>query len=870
VEQRASGFRVARAAGVEYEMELPYAGLHQLCGPMLDIRGRLPDPQREAVEAAFGLSTSSPHDRFVVDLAVLDLLSEIAEEQPLVCVIDDAQWLDQASLRTLAFVARRLQAERVGLVFAVRQPVEVQELDGLPEIQLEGISDSDARALLDASWPGRLDDQVRERVIAESRGNPLALLELPRGLSSAVLAGGFELQSVVPLRRQIEQSFARQLETLPAQTRQFLLAAAAEPVGDVALLWGAASRLGLGADAAEPAQTAGLIELGARVRFRHPLVRSAVYQAASAAERQHTHRALAEATDPAADPDRRAWHLGHAATGQDESVADELERSAMRAHARGGIAAAAAFLQRAAELTPDATQRGRRSLAAAQAKLECGYQGAAWAHVAIAELSRPYHLQSAINGRLRAQVVFALRRGGDAPPVLLEAAVRLGKHDIEAARMTYLEALGAAVFAGRFNGSVGPREVASAVRAAPAGTRQSGPADLLLDALTTRFVEGYSAGVVPLKRALKAFERNAGSDDHDVMRWFWLAWIAAADMWDDEIWDGLTARAVRLCREYGALQFLPLALGYRAIGHAQAGEFGTAQALMEESDAITAATGNAPVEFPWGLLVAWRGVERDADATFSWRVAGAIKRGEGRGVSGLGYFNALLYNGLGRYDVALENARDACSYEDMGLLGLALAELVEAGVRSGATDEAAVALGRLEERASAARTPWALGTQARSRALLSEGTAADTLYREAIDHLSRSRVTGHLARAHLVYGEWLRRENRRIDARAQLRTAHEMFSRFGAEAYAERGRRELVAAGETPRSRTGPAVGVLTHQEAQIAMLARDGRSNPEIGAELFLSRHTVEWHLRKVFVKLDITSRRHLSRVPLSRLSPP
>jgi DNA-binding CsgD family transcriptional regulator len=863
----AAGCRVARAAGNEYEMELVYAGLHQLCAPMLDLRERLPGPQRDALETAFGLSAGPPPDRFVVALAVLGLLSEVAEEEPLVCVVDDAQWLDGISALALAFVARRLLAERVGVVFAVRESYEVRELTGLPELVLGGLDDPDARALLETTWPGRLDEQVRDRIVAEARGNPLALLELPRALSPEELAGGFGVPDFVPLTNRIERSFLQRIESLPDETRRLLLLAAAEPVGDTTLLWRAAGILGVGDDAAASAVAAGFIDLGTLVRFRHPLVRSAVYQAAPVLDRQEAHRALAEATDPEADPDRRAWHLARAASGLDETVADELERSAGRAQARGGIAAAAAFLARAAELTPDAARRGRRVLAAAQAKLDAGAPEAAEELLAAAERCPLDELHRARLTRLRAEIVFALRRGSDAPPLLLDAAELLEPLDAGSAREAYLEALGAAIFAGRLKGAVGPQEAAAAARGVPPAPQPQRPTDLLLEGLVTRFAEGYVAGVAPLRRALDAFGEDAGGDEDDIRRWFWLPWLVAGDLWDDELWHELATRAARLCRDSGALNVLPLALGYRALVHLHAGELATASALTQEADAITEATGNAPVKYAALLLDAWRGVEAEALERFDRGLENATARGEGRGIGALGYATAVLYNGLGRYEAALASARRACEYEDLGVFGFSLVELVEAAARSGAHDEAAAALRQLEERTGAAGTDWALGLRAWSRALLTDADRAEPLYREAIERLERCRVTVHLARAHLVYGEWLRRENRRQDAREQLRAAHELFGRAGAEAFAERTRRELVATGETARRRTDEARGVLTPQEAQIARLARDGLSNPEIGAQLFISHRTVQYHLRKVFAKLEITSRNQLGRLPAGRL---
>jgi DNA-binding CsgD family transcriptional regulator len=868
VAQNASGFRVSRAAGIEYEMELAYAGLHQLCAHLLDLRERLPEPQRDALETAFGISAKATPDRFVVGLAVLGLLSEAAEGQPLICVVDDVQWLDRASVLTIAFVARRLFAESVGVVFAVRQPSEVHELDGLPELPLGGLSASDARALLDSVWPGPLDEAVRNRVLAEAHGNPLALLELPRALTPAELAGGFGFPDITPIANRIEQSYLRRLESLPDDTRRLLLTAAAEPVGDTTLLWRAAGELGLGADAAGPAETAGLIDFGALVRFRHPLVRSTVYRAAPVADRREVHIALAEATDPETDPDRRVWHRAHAATGFDETLADELERSAARAQARGGFAAAAAFLERAAELTPDSARRGHRALAAAQAKYESGAPEAAQELLEVAEACPLDELQRARRTRLRAEIVFALRRGRDAPSLLLDAAKQLEPLDAGLAREAYLQAFGAAIFAGRLSDRVGPRDVAAAARGAPPGRQPSRRTDLLLEGLATRFAEGYVAGVAPLRRALDAFGQEVGGEEDDFMRWFWLPWLVAGDLWDDEMWHVVATRATQLGRESGALTVLPLGLGYRALVHVHAGEFARASALIDEAAAIEAATGIAPARYAALLLAGWRGVEADSRHVMDWGLENATARGEGRGIGGYGYTTAVLYNGLGRYDAALAGAQSACEHDDLGIFGFALVELVEAGARSGAHDAATAALRRLEERTDAAGTDWALGVQAWARALLSDGQAAEPLYREAIERLERSRVVIHLARAHLLYGEWLRRENRRVDARAHLRAADEIFSEAGALAFADRTQRELLVTGETARARAVVTRDTLTPQEAQIARLARDGLSNPQIGAQLFISPRTVQYHLHKVFQKLDITSRNQLGRLPDSLLS--
>ncbi len=861
----ALGCRIARAAGVESEMELPFAGLHALCAPMLGRVRRLPVPQRGALSTAFGLDAGPAPDRFMVGLAVLSLLADVAEEQPLLCVVDDAQWLDRVSAQTLGFVGRRLLAERVGLVFAMREDGDAHGLGGLPELALEGVGELDARVLLDATVPGPLDERVRDRILAEAAGNPLALLELPRGLTPTAVAGGFGLPGSVPLISRLEQGFVRQLESLPGETRQLLLLAAAEPVGDVTLLRRAAELLGLDADEAVPAGAAGLIDIGVRVRFRHPLVRSAAYRAASVPDRRDVHRALAEATDPQLDPDRRAWHRAHAAARFDETVSVELEHSAGRARNRGGVAAAAAFLERAAELTPDPADRGRRALAAAQAKFESGAPAAAQELLAVAETCPLDELQRARLVRLRAEIVFALRRGRDAPQLLLDAARQLEALDPTLARETYLEALGSAMYAGRLDADSGVRKAADAARAAPAAPPPPRSIDLVLDGMATRFTEGSGAGAPPLRLALQAFSNEALDGHAEIMRWLLLCPVvqslAVFELWDDDAFHVLATRAARLARDTGALTMLSVALVYGSGVHLFGGEFAAASALNHEADAIAAATGNAGLVYGKLLVGAWRGVEADALELISSGLESATARGEGRVLALAGYATAVLNNGLGRYEAAIDAAKRGSEDDDQGYAGWSLAELVEAATRAGRPEVAAAALPRLEQRTRAAGTDWALGVLARAQALTREGDAADALYREAIERLGRTRIRIELARAHLLYGEWLRREQRRLDARAQLRIAHDAFNRAGAEAFAERARRELLATGETVPRRTAETRDVLTPQEAQIARLARDGHSNPEIGAQLFISPRTVEYHLRKAFRKLDVSTRKELRR---------
>jgi DNA-binding CsgD family transcriptional regulator len=857
---RASDCRVISVSGVQSEMELAFAALHQLCAPLLDRLEGIPAPQALALRTTFGLSTGPVPDRLLVGLAVLSLLAESAAEKPLLCVVDDEQWLDRASAQVMAFVARRLGAESVGLVFGTRVPSG--ELTGLPQLAIAALGKEDAAALLDSVLTIRVDKRVRDQMVAETQGNPLALVELPRELTAAPLAGGFGLPGAVAIPGSAEEMYRRRSQALPGESRRLLLLAAAEPTGDPVLLWRAAGKLGIGATAARPAVEAGLVEFGARVRFRHPLTRSAAYQSASAEERQQVHAALAAATDPALDPDRRAWHRAQSAEGSDEDIAAELERSADRAQARGGLAAAAAFLERATILTPDPAQRTRRALAGAQAKVQAGEFNRALDLLAIAEAGRPGEAEQARVMLVRAQLAFAANRDSNVPALMLEAARRLEPADAGLARMTYLDAIRAAIYVGRFAGpGADLPAVARAVNAAAAPPGAPGEAGRLLDDLAASFPRAGMPVPDFIGAVRRIWDQDASLDWE--LRGLSVTSFAASGVWDHERWDMLTSQYVQLCRQHGALTELRLALTARSLALLVAGELTAADALIEELQAALDATGSNLVPYGALALAAFRGHESEASAMEQAMVADATSRGEGLAVTAAKWASAVLYNGLCHYRKALAAAQRATEYqkEDYGLRNWALAELVEAAVRGGARPAAVDACRQLAEVTRGSGTDWALGVQARCRALLADGEEADGLYRESVARLGRVRVRTETARAHLLYGEWLRRERRRGEARTQLRQAHQMFGEMGMAGFAERAGRELWATGETTRKRSVESRDELTAQESQIAKLAREGLTNPEIGTRLYISARTVEYHLGKVFSKLGITSRSQLDR---------
>ncbi|MET7712123.1 AAA family ATPase [Streptomyces sp. NPDC005407] len=862
----AMGFESLRAVGVEFEMDLPFAALHQLCGPLLPRIDRIPGAQREALEAAFGLRSDVAADSFRVGLAVLGLLTESSRDNPVLCVVDDAQWLDSASARVLTFVARRVESMGVAFAFGLRDVPDTDELRGLPTLTVPGLPEGEARALLAAEVLAPLDGAVRERIIAEARGNPLALLELARSAGPAAIAGGFALPDTVAGR--IERSFHERVAALPDDTRRLLLVAAAEPVGDPALLQRACVCLGTDIEAAAPAEAAGLLELGARVRFSHPLVRSAVYRAAPLAERRAAHSVLAKATDQQRDPDRRAWHRAQATRGVDEDVAAELEQSAQRAQTRGGLAAAAAFLEKAAALTPDRARRNERLLSAAQAKHDAGAPDEALNLLAAMDADGLDDLQHARSLRLRGRISFAVQRGNEAPPLLLEAARLLTPIDAGLARETLLEVLWSAAWAGRFGHAEAIVRAAEAVLTSTPLPQPPGAADLLLDGIVKLFTKGMAAAVPDIQAALRAYRRSGER------RALPLACRAAWGVWDDDALEALSTRLTATARDSGALAVLPVGLNFEAWLSLHQGRFDRAEALIQEADAVAEATGAPQTKYGAAFLAGWRGDPDQGLRLLDVSAREAASRGEATAVTITELATSVLHNGGGRYDAALIAARKAAEQIQISAFGVwALPEVVEAATRLGQTEVAINAAEELSGRTLPCGTDWALGVEAATRALIADDAVAEDLYREAIERLGRTRIRANLARAHLLYGEWLRRQRRRIDARAQLLTAHELFSMMGAEAFAARAEGELRATGGFRRPVVGPEPpparepkvarpvepssdlpAGLTEREVQVLCLAAQGLRNREIGIKLSISSRTVGHHLAHIY---DKTGRR-------------
>ncbi|MFD7842174.1 AAA family ATPase [Nocardia sp. NPDC059764] len=852
LEDAGAALRTMRAVGVESEMELPFATLHQLCVPLLDRLPVLPAPQRAAVETVFGLRTGTPPELFLVGLAVLSLLSDASESGPLLCVVDDAQWMDQASAQVLGFVARRLLAESVALVFGAR--VRTQHLLGLPELEVAGLHKAEALALLESTTHARLDPHIRDRIVAEAKGNPLALLELPRERTVTQLAGGYGLLQTDTLPTRIEHSFLDRIAVLPRQSQLLLLVAAAEPIGDPALVWGAAEKLGVTPGTALDDEIDQLVSFDVRVTFRHPLVRSAVYRNAEDADRRAVHLALAEVTDARTDPDRRAWHLASAAAGPDETVAAELERSAGRAQARGGMAAAAAFLQRSVALTTDLARRAERAVAAADASVRAGDPAAARRYADIADLDADSELLRARTQLVRGRIAQAAGFNNEAPPILLAAAQRLESFDMDLARETYLLAWGSAAWGAADAANL--VAISEKIRELPPPQGNPRPIDLVLKACALLVTEGLATAITTLRRAMDALVDLPASD---VLGWGWAACGLSPAVWSEQVMIETYSRAAEVVRAAGILTELPIYLASLGAATSLIGDFTAAAGIVAESEGLAAATGIPLAPYTTLILTAMQGKEDEAAAIIAATIEQTSADGQLTGVTTAHWAAAVLYNGLARYEEALSAARASTHIAQLVVSVWVLPELIEAAARVGDDKAAHEALDHLVAAAEAGDTDWSHGILARCRALLAD-EAADDLYRESIERLQRTLMRPELARAHLLYGEWLRRQSRRVDARRELRTAYDMFVTIGMAAFAERARRELLASGEKIRKRTVETTeNDLTPQERQIALLVGEGLSNPEVGARLFLSPRTVEWHLRKIFTKLSITSRRQL-----------
>jgi DNA-binding CsgD family transcriptional regulator len=851
--RQASGLRTAEVEGVQAEMELTFAAIHRLCAPMLDGLGDLAVPQQNALRVALGVSSGDAPDRFLVAVAVLNLLAATAEERPLLCLVDDGQWLDAASVQALGFVARRLAAEPVAMLFSLREPTTTRALDGLPELSLEGLDEPDARALLSRAAPGRLDDRVRDRIIAETRGNPLALVELSQRMSPSERAGGFAPPAAIDLPSWLEEQYVRQVAGLPEETQRLILLAAAEPLGDATLLWRAAERLSTDPGALARATEAGLLEIDDRVRFYHPLVRSAVYRAASLDERRRVHDALADVSDPELAADRRAWHRALAAVGPDEAVATDLEHSAGRAQSRGGLAAAAALLERATALTPHPPLQAARGLAAAEASFQAGEFKATQRLLATAESGPLNGFQRARAALLRGHAAVVSAYGNEAASLLLEAAKQLEPFDLSFARRAYLTAWSAAVTAHHLGGASVLLDVSRAVRALPPLPPDPHPLDLVIEGFALLITDGHAVAMPILQRAAKAvLQLPVG----DVLRWGWQVGGVRSATWDDDA-IAVYERQALLVRDAGALAELPIHLQALALERAWRGDLSGARGLISEAEGIATSMGTQVPPFALLRILALEGREAEARPLIESVIKESTARGQGIAVMVAHWAAAVLYNGRGRYEEAAATAGEVATKGILPWLSMwTRFELVEASARVGDTEVAWKALDELAATTQPAGTGFALGIEARCRALLADGDDAEELYREAVKQLDRAGIRTELARAHLVFGEWLRREGRLREAREALQAAEEMFAELGMEAFAERAQGELVAAGGKLSTHVVEAREELTPQEEQIARLARDGLTNTEIGAQLFLSPRTIEWHLGKVFGKLGIDSR--------------
>jgi DNA-binding CsgD family transcriptional regulator/nucleoside-triphosphatase THEP1 len=858
----ATDFRVVRVAGVEAETSFDLAALHQVLLPFLPRLDALPVPQRRALSRVFGRTGGPVPDRFLVGLASLTLLADAAVEQPLLVVLDDAQALDQASTTLLAFIARRLDADRVAILVAFRDPVEQTPwLEEIPELHLSGLQENDARALLASAG---LAEPSHEQALATAAGNPLALVELASAAALLQAGGPSAWTEPLPIGDRLQEYFLRRVLELPTDSQELLLLAAVERHGDGDLILRAAAKLAIADQAAGPLEAERLLTFQPSVGFRHPLIRSAVYHGASPPRRQRAHAALAAALGPD-EADRRAWHRAAASPDLDEDVAGELEASAVRARDRGGYRASAALLVRAAELTPDADRRRLRFVHAASDAFAAGAPAVAkdLLEKAVPGLNDPVVWTEV--RLLEAQTQFALGESSTVPAALVEVAKALEPLDVSRARATLLDAWMAALYAGRSAGEADERSIYRLARGIPRPPQMpEAPADLLLDGIALLDVD-YPAGVLRLRRAIQACLNDKGAEEEDLRLVFFASQVAI-ELWDEQAQQALAARAVGSARRRGALTLLLPALGYQSLGEIQRGQFAAAETTLAQGDDLAEAIGSKGFfgAFDRLPLLVWRGDERRARVVAAAAMRESVVQGQGGRVTSARAALAILELGLGNYEAARLAAQPVYD-EDPFYFGTVITpDLIEAAARSDARELAVAALKRLSTRARASGTPKALGLLARSSALLANNADAEPLYAAAVEHLRRSHALPELARAHLLFGEWLRHRQRRHDARDQLRTAYELFDSIGANAFAARARVELLATGERPRRRAFETRDELTPQEAAIARLVSEGGTNREIAARLFISPSTVDYHLRKVFRKLGVKSRTELARVLL------
>ena len=861
-------------SGVESETSLGFAGLHRLLIPHLHRMQEVPPVQRSALASALGLTEAKPTNVFLVGQAVLTMLADAAQARPLVCVIDDAQWLDQESVEVLAFVARRLFAEQLGVVFSVREPPRNQQFEGIAELSISGLETEEAAAMLATITSQRVDPKVAEHVAQMVAGNPMAVGEVGRQLADARLTPDLLLNGPLPLGRRLEEHFRTQVQDLPASCRAVLLLAATHTSTDTAVLRRAAALDGLDLEAAAPAQTNSLIERGADIRFRHPLIRAAVYAAASPAERRHAHKTLAAVIDKTTDRDQHAWHLAAATLLPNENVAAELEGCAVIARSRGGYSDEASFLARAAALSPDSSRAASRYLDSATAALNSGapHRATELLNLATPHLREPFarvhaqliHVDIIINSGLEPYTALTSKR--------LEAARALITSDSALARQTLLEAIRSGILCGSYSSDTTLEQLGrTALDLWPALDGAHSVDDFLLQGLATAITDRFTEAAPALRRAVGMLDQIvSGTELESSTRLMifdtrvYLGHYAAICIFDDRRLIRLLRDAVDSQRERGILHSLVIGLHILAIHESVMGNISSAVAHKEEAHAVAKALGytgqRMSATLPNAQLLAWQGRDHEVleVTTSMFAFAGYLQVGELKRAAR--HALIVMHIGRGDYEQAFATGMQGLADNYTHLEVESLPSIIEAALRTGRQDVADDVLSKLRTIALASGTNWALGLLTRCSALAAaHKIEAEALYRESIAYLDETIVLTDQARAHLAYGEWLRRQQRYIEARTELRIAYDMFFSMGAPAFAERARVELAAAGAKIKKAKIGTLSTLTPQETQVVELAATGATNQEIATRLFLSTHTVAYHLTKAFRKLGVSSRREL-----------